>query len=184
MNHLQTLEAAGFIEMSGKSRGIRLRKDLGVPIVGRIAAGQPIESPELPETHGAEDIESYGFEEIPVDPNLFAPGAAPGDIVALRIHGDSMVEAGILDGDLAIIRRQQSVEDGDIAAVLIDGEGTLKRWQAQGARGRNPGLKSGVDERTLRLDPANQAFDPIVIRAGDHRDVRVFGKYVGLIRRS
>ncbi len=189
--HLGALEQGGFIERSGKSRGIKLRPPLapplkggtgglnygperretsssqpGIPIAGRIAAGQPIENPE-----SGEEV-----EELSLDPRLFTPGAAPGDLVALRVRGESMIEAGIFDGDFVIIRRQPAVEEGEIAAVTIDGEGTLKRWHL-----RKDGSESDRSS-TVRLSPANARFAPIEIDAGQHREVRVFGKYLGVIR--
>jgi len=153
IRHLRALADKGLIEITGKSRGVRVLRGLGIPLVGTIAAGTPIEP--LPEPLG----------ELRIDPRLFA---SSGDVVALRVVGDSMVDAGILDGDYAIIRRQLEVEDGDIAAVTVDGEGTLKRFS------RGP-------ERTIRLVAANRRFPPIHV--GD-RDLRIFGKFVGLIRGS
>ena len=86
-----------------------------------------------------------------------------------------MVNAGILDGDYAIIRRQSTVEEGEIAAVIINGEGTLKRWSC----------KFGIDpnrKTTVSLLPENDKFDPIEITEDEGKDVLVIGKYVGLIR--
>lgn len=187
--HLQALEQGGFIEQSGKSRGIKLRKPSasqpglaprpeiplspGIPLAGRIAAGQPIENPES----GGEG------EELALDPQffspkvgLFSPAAERGEIVALQVVGDSMVEAGILNGDIVIVRRQPTVEEGEIAAVTVDGAGTLKRWHLKKSAGGSP-RPLGVS-----LHPANARFAPIEIDAGQHREVRVFGKYLGLIR--
>jgi repressor LexA len=91
--------------------------------------------------------------------------------MALRVTGESMIGAGILDGDLVIIRRQTAVDDGEIAAVEVDGEVTLKRWNG-------PAVLDG----SVRLIPANPALRPIEIAAADGKDVRVLGKYVGLVR--
>ena len=90
-----------------------------------------------------------------------------------------MVNAGILDGDYAIIRRQNTVEEGEIAAVIINGEGTLKRWScnSQGQFGIDPNRKTSVS-----LLPENDNFDPIEITEDEGKDVLVIGKYVGLIR--
>ncbi|MBN1418268.1 MAG: repressor LexA [Planctomycetes bacterium] len=154
IRHLRALAREGLIEITGRSRGVRVLRGLGIPVVGTIAAGAPIET--WPEPSG----------ELRLDPRLFE---SSGDVVALRVVGDSMVEAGILDGDYAIIRRQPEVEDGEIAAVTVDGEGTLKRFC------RGP-------ERTVRLVAANRRFPPIHVSG--NRDLRVFGKYVGLIRGS
>ncbi len=173
--HLENLREAGYLEVTGKSRGVRLRRGVGIPVVGRIAAGEPIESHDAGDADADDEFRLFGFEEVPVDPGVFNSGTAPGELVALRVRGDSMVGAGILDGDLVIIRRQPTVEEGEIAAVLVDGEGTLKRWQR--CRGRG-----GRGAARVRLRPENDRFEPIEISESGHRDVRVYGKYVGLIR--
>lgn len=179
--HLTALEAAGVIEMTGKSRGIRPIKGTGIPIVGRIAAGEPLETPDMYAENAVDDdsLRLFGFEELPIDPGVFLSGTVPGDVVALRVAGDSMVDAGILDGDMVIIRRQPAVEEGQIAAVLVDGAGTLKRWHVQTAEA-SPRERSRAE--SVRLTPENRRFEPIEIRQGDHQDVRVFGRYIGLIR--
>jgi repressor LexA len=164
----------------------------GVPIVGAIAAGRPIEArsdsfrsepfrardTDIDNPHGSE------YQSLAIDPGLFT---ASGDLVAMKIEGDSMVGAGILDGDYVIIRRQSEVEDGEIAAVLVDGEGTLKRVYRQtypsprlGGSDQQEPVASGP--RAIRLQPANERFDPIVITEENRKEVLVFGKYVGLVR--
>ena len=95
-------------------------KTVGLPIVGRIAAGQPI----LTQADAPDSADPLQEPTLAIDPHMFA---ATGDLVALKVQGDSMIDAGILDGDYVIIRRQESVENGEIAAVLVNGEGTLKR---------------------------------------------------------
>jgi SOS-response transcriptional repressor LexA len=144
----------------------------GIAIAGKIAAGRPIESfPDLsPPT-------------LAIDPRLFA---ASGDLVALQVEGDSMIGAGILDGDYVIIRRQDSVEDGEIAAVIINGEGTLKRWRSHPPSSSLPQDEAATSTvetgRKVQLLAANERFDPIEITAQDRKEVIVFGKYVGLVR--
>ncbi|WP_353200463.1 transcriptional repressor LexA [Sandarakinorhabdus sp.] len=121
-----------------------------VPLHGRIAAGLPIEA-----------LES--------DQSLSVPAAllGPGDHYALEVSGDSMVEAGIHDGDYALIRRCEDARDGDIVVALIDNEeATLKYLR------RDKGL--------IRLDPANSAFQPQHYRP---EQVRIQGKLAGLLRR-
>jgi repressor LexA len=108
--------------------------------------------------------------ELPIDPRMFVES---GEVFALRVEGDSMINAGILDGDYVIIRRQDTVEEGDIAAVIINGEGTLKRWHSRSADGTM---------QHVRLEPANERFDPIEITEDDAKEIMVFGKYVGLVR--
>jgi SOS-response transcriptional repressor LexA len=170
----------------------------GVPLVGAIAAGQPFESyaegfldgfldggfrdrasrgtpsrgASWQEGHSASAV-STASQELPIDPRMFA---ASGDVIAIRVEGDSMVQAGVLDGDYVMVRRQDTVEEGEIAAVLIDGEGTLKRWCT-----RRP-ASGPRSERQVRLLPANERFEPIVVNEDDGKDVIVIGKYVGLVR--
>ena len=173
LKHLKNLETLGLIEMSGKSRGIRLLKGAGIPIVGQIAAGAPLEAADEVVD---DDMRRFGFEELPVDPSVFGLSSGSGDLVALRIRGDSMINAGILDGDLVIVRRQPTVEAGEIAAVVVDGDGTLKRLSA----GSHPASTHGMP--SVQLIPENDQFEPIVINEEEGKDVRVYGKYVGLLR--
>ena len=93
----------------------------------------------------------------------------------MKIEGDSMVEAGILEGDYVILRRQETVENGEIAAVFIEGEGTLKRlyWDSDG---------ESNESRSVRLEAENQNFDSMTITEEKRKEVVVFGKYVGLVR--
>jgi repressor LexA len=124
--------------------GIRM-----LPLLGRIAAG----APTLAEQH-VED-------EIAVPEML----TASGDNFLLRVRGDSMIDAGILDGDFVVIRRQSECTDGEIVAALVDGEeATVKRLRHDGGR--------------VRLDPANQALRPLY-----PEQVEVLGKVVGVFRR-
>lgn len=123
---------------------------LEIPLHGRIAAGSPIEA-----------IEGQS--------NLSVPAAllGPGEHYALEVAGDSMVEAGILDGDYALIRRAENARDGQIVVALVDeNEATLKYFRHEGAM--------------VRLDPANRAYDPQ--RYTPNR-VRVQGCLAGLLRR-
>ena len=124
--------------------GIRM-----LPLLGRIAAG----APTLAEQH-VED-------EIAVPEML----TASGDNFLLRVRGESMIDAGILDGDFVVIRRQSECADGEIVAALVDGEeATVKRLRHDGGR--------------VRLDPANQALRPLY-----PEQVEVLGKVVGVFRR-
>ncbi|WP_420382809.1 transcriptional repressor LexA [Novosphingobium sp.] len=121
-----------------------------VPLHGRIAAGMPIEAME-------------GHAMLPVPAALLGPG----EHYALEVSGDSMVEAGILDGDFALIRRTDVARDGEIVVALVRGEeATLKYLRRE---------KGGV-----RLDPANAAYEPQFYAAGE---VQVQGKLAGLLRR-
>lgn len=121
-----------------------------IPLHGRIAAGVPIEAFE-------------GSTTLPVPAALLGPG----EHYALEISGDSMVEAGIFDGDYALIRRTDVARDGEIVVALIDEEeATLKYFRREGAM--------------IRLDPANRAYDAMRYAP---KQVRVQGKLAGLLRR-
>ena len=121
-----------------------------IPLHGRIAAGVPIEAMET-------------SAMLPVPAALLGAG----EHYALEVSGDSMIEAGILDGDYALIRRTDSARDGEIVVALVRGEeATLKYLRREGGR--------------VRLDPANAAYEPQVY---DPREVVVQGKLAGLLRR-
>jgi len=130
--HLRTLERKGAIEMTpGASRGIRLKHPLGIPVVGRVAAGSPILAEEHIETH------------YRLDPALFRPRAD----YLLRVRGSSMRDAGILDGDLLAVHRTREVRSGQIVVARVNDEVTVKRFRRQGS--------------LVRLLPENPEFKPI-----------------------
>lgn len=154
-DHLRALERKGFIELvTGSSRGIRLlEEDFGLPVVGRVAAGEPI----LAEQH----IEDY----CQLEADTFRPRAD----YLLRVHGDSMMDAGILDGDLLAVHRTVQAENSQIVVARIDDEVTVKRFRQRGA--------------IVRLLPENPAYEPIRI------DLRVQplvieGLGVGVLRKE
>lgn len=121
-----------------------------VPLHGRIAAGVPIEA-----------MEGHNMLSVP------AALLGAGDHYALEVSGDSMMEAGILDGDFALIQRTDVAREGQIVVALIDeSEATLKYFRREGPR--------------VRLDPANSAYEPQIY---DPRQVRIQGKLAGLLRR-
>jgi repressor LexA len=123
---------------------------LDIPLHGRIAAGTPIEALQ-------------GTETLPVPAALLGPG----EHYALEVAGDSMVELGILDGDYALIRRQDTARDGEIVVALIDAaEATLKTLRHEG--------------QMVRLDPANRQYDPQRYRP---EQVQIQGRLAGLLRR-
>lgn len=138
--HLDALAGKGWLERDGQAHGLALTGQpalaegtLTVPVVGRIAAGAPIEALEAPE------------DPIALPVSLALPGS-----FALRVKGDSMVDDHILDGDLVVVRPQPTVENGEIAVcVLPDGTATLKRLFRE--RGR------------FRLQPANARMAPLVV---------------------
>jgi repressor LexA len=126
-------------------------RPVAVPVMGRIAAGTPIEA-----------IQTRSHV-INMPPDLLSAG----DHFALEVRGDSMIEAGILDGDIALIRRSEAADTGDIVVALIDDEeATLKRFRRRGA--------------SIALEPANTAYE---VRILPPNRVRIQGKLVGLFRR-
>jgi repressor LexA len=119
----------------------------GLPLVGSVAAGQPILAEE--------NIEEY----ITVPP---AAGGGDGEFI-LRVRGDSMVDAGMLEGDFVVVKPQETATDGDIVVALVGEEATVKRFF------REPDH--------VRLQPENQTMEPI-----RSKDVKVLGRVVGLFR--
>jgi repressor LexA len=157
---LNILKDKGYILAEpGKKRAWRFSKEVtgtGIPLVGTIAAGLPMEA--------IENLEG----ELAVSPALFGAKGCFG----LRVKGDSMIDAHILDGDLAIIRPQRRVESGQIAAVMVQdllSEATLKIVR----RTRS----------TLTLEPANPAYSPLVFKGPRRKQVVILGKYVGIVRK-
>ncbi|MCP4660909.1 MAG: repressor LexA [bacterium] len=153
--HLETLVDEGKLAKEpGKARGYRLPKNPSegpfafVPLLGRVQAGAL--------TTAVEDPEGY----VPVQ------GLATGDgLFALRVRGESMVGAGILPGDLVIVRRQPDADPGDIVVALVEDEATVKRLR----------LKSG----RVELHPENPRFDPII---PDPNDLALLGKVIEIRR--
>ena len=157
---LDILERKGCIKRrAGCSRAIELRETSGgraaltLPVVGAIQAGEPLLA-----------VESSG-ERIAVDAS-FARGEG---LFFLRVKGDSMIDAHVMDGDLALIRPQPEVARGDMAAVLIGDEATLKYFYKE--------------KNAVRLQPANPDYEPIVIKQKDAAQLRIIGKVVGVMRK-
>jgi repressor LexA len=158
--HLANLEKVGLLRRDpSKPRAIEMLdratdavksivKPAGLPLVGQVAAGQPILAEE--------NIEEY------VD----VPHAVGGDLgeYVLRIKGDSMRNAGILEGDLVVVRPQEVADDGDVVVALVGEEATVKRFFREADH--------------IRLQPENDALQPI-----RSKEVRVLGRVVGLLRR-
>lgn len=153
--HLEALEKKGFIRREqGSSRGILLVGSSGsraLPVVGTVRAGSP--QPAMEEIEGLFAIDA---SQVRGEGCFF-----------LRVKGDSMIEAGIREGDLALIRPQRDADNGDIVVVLIDGEATLKRFFRE--RGR------------VRLQPENRDMEPIIL-TGSEGEVAVIGKLSGIYR--
>ena len=144
--HLQALERKGYLRLRATARGISVAAEAtGLPILGRIAAGRPLEA-----------LENYeGTVDFGKWPETFA----------LRVAGDSMVDAGIQNGDLVVVHPGPNVEDGRIAAVAVGDDATVKRIRRE---------RGG-----LRLIPANPNYSEEVVSG---EDVRVLGRVVGLVR--
>lgn len=158
-DHLQALQKKGVIRLIPNSaRGIQLLPDNAtgrdeLPLVGRVAAGFPILALENIESHHA------------VDAGLFRPRAD----YLLRVSGESMIEAGIHDGDLLAVHQTPSAENGQIIVARLDDEVTVKRFEQTGHQ--------------VRLLPANPDFSPIALDLRE-QDLHIEGLMVGLIRQS
>ena len=156
IKHLDALERKGLIrKTAGCSRGISVvgrRSAVTLPIVGTVRAGalQP----------AMEEIDGY----LTVDETM----AGSGGCFFLRVKGDSMVNAAIVDGDLALVRPQATAEKGEIVVAMINGEATLKRFYRE--RGH------------IRLQPENPAMEPIIVQKRDG-EVTIVGKVVGVYRK-
>jgi repressor LexA len=156
------------------SRGLRLVRDAEeapdgvrlparpwvVPLLGVIAAGEPIPVPDS-------DFSATDYEEIAVTPDMVSN---PEGVYALKVRGDSMIDALIHDGDVVLMRHQVTADDGDMVAAWIKEERatTLKRFFREHG------------QTLVRLQPANPSMDPIYLPAGD---VEIQGKVIGVIRR-
>jgi repressor LexA len=155
--HLSNLESKGLIRRHwNHSRAIELLDGAGsagsidLPLLGTVAAGRPIEAVEADDT-------------VAVPEALVGRGRT----FALRVRGNSMVEDGILDGDLIVVEERADADDGQTVVALVNGEATVKRLHRE---------KGGM----VRLQPANEAMPPLLVRA---RDVLVRGVVVAVMRR-
>ena len=158
-SHLETLEKNGYIrrdptkprtiEILDDDFGVQRRELVNIPILGNVAAGLPILAEE--------NIE--GYYPIPAE---FLPNKPT---FMLNVHGDSMVNAGILDGDQVICAEASTAENGQIVVALIDDSATVKRFYKEKGH--------------IRLQPENDFMDPIIV---DH--AQILGKVIGLLRMS
>lgn len=154
--HLRALQKKGVLELiPGASRGIQLkdslREQLGLPLIGRVAAGNPILAQEHIETH------------YQLDPALFHPKPH----YLLRVHGMSMKNVGILDGDLVAVHRTPEVRSRQIVVARLDDEVTVKRYRQKGSM--------------VWLLPENEEFEPIEVDLNSQAMV-IEGVVVGVIR--
>lgn len=159
LGHIRALERKEVIRRKrGKSRSVELlqKEGLGgavkIPVLGRVAAGPPILAEE--------NLEG----SVIVDPSLVRGST----LFALKIEGDSMVDAGIREGDLCIVQMAETADKGDIVVALVDGEATVKRFN--------------MADHEILLVPENRAYQPIRITE-NHHDFRILGKVVGLYRK-
>lgn len=156
--HLGLIEKKGYIHMSpGKARGIQLvplqsSPENLIPILGRIAAGAPILAEQ--------NLEGY----LSVPPAMFGGG----EIFALQVVGDSMTGVGINNGDIAVIKKMDRIENGEIAAVLVENEATLKRVY--------------LTSESITLKAENPLFNDLTFDLVQNEHVRILGRYQGIIR--
>ncbi|WAS92866.1 transcriptional repressor LexA [Nannocystis punicea] len=164
-DHLKALERKGYLVREElKSRALRpvdapdstaRVRTTEIPILGRVAAGQPILADE------------NVTNRISVD-QFFLHGNQPREVFGLVVHGESMIEDGIFDGDYVFVRRQATAERGEIVVAMIEGEVTCKRYYLEGDK--------------IRLQPGNEAMQPIYVHRGDHRAFELVGKVIGVYR--
>ncbi|HCD56154.1 MAG TPA: LexA repressor, partial [Halieaceae bacterium] len=153
--HLKALARKGAIEIiAGASRGIRLPENPGLPIIGRVAAGNPVLAQEHIEDHCT----------IPAD--FFRPAAD----YLLRVTGDSMQDVGILDGDLLAVHRTAEARNGDIVVARIDDEVTVKRF------------RRGSSRHLIELQAENPDYAPILVDLRTQA-FAIEGLSVGILRR-
>jgi repressor LexA len=179
-DHLKALEKKGFLKREDlKSRALRPlgpipgleqpaarasltslpanqqdEESVEVPLLGRVAAGQPILAVE------------HAEDTVRVDRFFIGQNR---EVFALRVKGDSMIEAGILDGDFIFVRKQPSANRGDVVVAMIEGEATVKYYYPEGD--------------FIQFRPANAAMRPIVVRRRDLKSVDLLGVVIGVYRR-
>ena len=156
-SHLETLEENGYIRRDPtKPRAIEILDDhfnltrrevANIPLIGSVAAGQPILAQE--------NIENYFPVPVDLIPNQ--------ETFILKVKGESMINAGILDGDHIIVAQQETADNGDIVVALLDDSATVKRFYRENSQ--------------IRLQPENDTMEPIYAT-----DVQILGKVVGLLR--
>ncbi len=158
--HMARLEEKGFIrrdptkpraiEVLGEAGAAPTKRTINVPVMGRVTAGLPIFAEQNVEDH------------FPLPADFVR--ADQEDLFFLTVQGDSMIEAGILDGDYVLVRRQQYSSNGEIVVALIEDEATVKRFYKEHGH--------------IRLQPENRFMDPIIVPSA-----QILGKVIGLVRR-
>jgi len=155
--YLSRLEKKGYIQKEqGKSRTLRVeslssepQKTVKIPILGRVAAGSPILAVENHE----------GYIDFPT----MNRAQAYGEMFGLRIQGESMIDAGIMNGDIVVVKKENYAQNGDIVVALVDDEATVKRFYKENGR--------------FRLQPENKTMQPIYVN-----EVYILGKVIAVIR--
>jgi repressor LexA len=158
-DHLRALEKKGYLQREDlKSRALRplmaSNQTVDVPILGKVAAGQPLLA-----------VRNY---EDTVKVDRFFIGQTR-EVFALRVKGESMIEDGIYDGDYVFVRKQLQANPGEVVVAMIGDEATVKRYYPEGD--------------TIRFQPANASMQPIVVRKRDFRSVNLIGVVIGVYRK-
>jgi repressor LexA len=158
-DHLRALEKKGFLHREDlKSRALRplFTEDdfVEIPVLGKVAAGQPLLA-----VQNCEDT-------VKIDRFFIGQHR---EVFALRVKGESMIEAGIFDGDYVFIRKQLHASAGEVVVAMIGDEATVKRYYPEGD--------------TIRFQPANSSMTPIIVRKRDFRSVNLLGVVIGVYRK-
>lgn len=154
--YIWRLAEKGYIDKGDlKTRAIKVvgtESTISVPIVGKVAAGEPILA--------TENIEDY----MTIGESFFSKDALHNDNFILKVQGESMIEAGINNGDYIIVSKQSTARNGEIVVAMIEGEATVKTFYKE--------------KDHIRLQPQNSTMDPIIVK-----DCQILGKVVGLFRK-
>ncbi len=154
--YIWRLADKGYIDKGDlKTRAIRVvgtESTISVPIVGKVAAGEPILA--------TENIEDY----MSIGESFFSKDSLKNDNFILKVQGESMIEAGINDGDYIIVSKQETARNGQIVVAMIDGEATVKTFYKE--------------KDHIRLQPENSSMEPIIVK-----NCQILGKVIGLFRK-
>jgi repressor LexA len=158
-DHLRALEKNGYLQREDmKSRALRpvdtVSQTIDVPVVGKVAAGQPLLA-----------VRNYE-DTVKVDRFFIGQNR---EVFALRVKGDSMIEAGIHDGDYVFVRKQLQANAGEIVVAMIEDEATVKKYFPEG--------------ETIRFQPANSSMKDIIVRKRDWKSVNLIGVVIGVYRK-
>jgi repressor LexA len=159
-DHLRALEKKGYLHREDlKSRALRpivsaAGEMVEIPILGRVAAGQPL-------------LAARNYDDsVKVDRFFIGQNR---EVFALRVKGESMIEDGIFDGDYVFVRKQLQANSGETVVVMIGDEATVKRYYPEG--------------ETIRFQPANAQMEPILVRKRDFKSVNILGIVIGVYRK-